>query len=158
MKMSKSDRQEAILRLIKEKDIETQEGLVSELIAAGLSITQATVSRDIKDLGIIKVATPEGNTKYRALNRTGDVAPQRLLYVFSQSIVSCQNAGNLVIIKTLPGMAQGAASALDSLALNGVIGTIGGDDTVFAATKNEREAEVLAKTIFYINDKLNQED
>ena len=158
MKMSKSDRQEAILRLIKQKDIETQEGLVSELIASGLTITQATVSRDIKELGIIKVAAPDGNTKYRALNRTGEVAPQRLLYVFSQSILGCQNAGNLVVIKTLPGMAQGAASALDSLALNNVVGTIAGDDTVFVATKNEREADSLLKTVSYIANRMNQEE
>lgn len=157
MKMGKNDRQESILRLIRSKDIGTQEELVSELIDQGLAITQATVSRDIKELGIIKVTNAQGNAKYSVLDRTGDVAPGRLLYVFSQSVISCQCAMHLVVIRTLPGMAQGAASALDSIHLPGVVGSIAGDDTVFVATPSPEEAIALAQTIRDMNARLNSE-
>ncbi len=157
MKMGKNERQESILRLIRSKDIGTQEELVSELIHQGLAITQATVSRDIKELGIIKVTNAQGNAKYSVLDRTGDVAPGRLLYVFSQSVISCQSAMHLVVIRTLPGMAQGAASALDSIRLPGVVGSIAGDDTVFVATPSPEEAVALALTIRDMNARLNSE-
>lgn len=157
MKMGKNERQESILRLIRSKDIGTQEELVSELIDQGLVITQATVSRDIKDLGIIKVTNAQGNAKYSVLDRTGDIAPGRLLYVFSQSVISCECAMHLVVIRTLPGMAQGAASALDSIRLPGVIGSIAGDDTVFVATPSPEDAVALAQTIRDMNSRLNSE-
>ena len=157
MKMAKNDRQESILRLIRSKEISTQEELVSELIGAGLTITQATVSRDIKDLGIIKITSPSGLAKDTVLDRTGDVAPGRLLNVFSQSVISCESAQNLVIIRTLPGMAQAAASALDSIHLPGVIGTIAGDDTVFVASPGNQDALALVNTIRDMNSRLNSE-
>lgn len=157
MKMAKNERQESILRLIRSKDISTQEELVSELIDQGLLITQATVSRDIKDLGIIKVTSASGSSKYSVLDRTGDAAPGRLLYVFSQSLISCQCAMHLVVIKTLPGMAQAAASALDSIHLQGIIGSIAGDDTVFVATPSPEEAVALSQTIRDMTTRLNSD-
>lgn len=157
MKMGKNERQEHILRLIRSKDIGTQEDLVSALISEGLVITQATVSRDIKELGIIKVTAAQGNAKYSVLDRTGDVAPGRLLYVFSQSVIGCSCAMHLVVIRTLPGMAQGAASALDSIHLPGVVGSIAGDDTVFVATPSPEDAVALAQTIRDMNSRLNAE-
>jgi transcriptional regulator of arginine metabolism len=155
MKMAKNERQESILRLIRSKDICTQEELVSELVAQGLVITQATVSRDIKDLGIIKVTSVSGTSKYSVLDRTGDAAPGRMLYVFSQSVIGCECAMHLVVIKTLPGMAQAAASALDSIHLQGIIGSIAGDDTVFVATPSPDDAAALAQTIRDLNARLN---
>ncbi len=157
MKIAKNERQESILKLIRSKDISTQEELVSELIAQGLVITQATVSRDIKDLGIIKVTSASGSSKYSVLDRTGDIAPGRLLYVFSQSVISCDCAMHLVVIRTLPGMAAGAASALDSIHLPGIVGSIAGDDTVFVATKSPEEAVALAQTIRDMNARLNSD-
>lgn len=154
MKMAKNDRQESILRLIRTTDISTQEELVRELEAQGLVVTQATVSRDIKDLGIVKVALPSDNVKYSVLDRTGDVAPGRLLSVFSQSIINCEYAMNLIVIKTFPGMAQAAASALDSIHLQGIVGTIAGDDTVFAATLSPEEARVVCQTIKDMNTRI----
>jgi transcriptional regulator of arginine metabolism len=154
MKMGKNDRQESILRLIRTTDISTQEELVRELEAQGLAVTQATVSRDIKDLGIIKVALPSDNMKYSVLDRTGDVAPGRLLSVFSQSIINCECAMNLIVIKTFPGMAQAAASALDSIHLQGIVGTIAGDDTVFAATMNPEDALMVCEAIKDMNTRL----
>ncbi|MCQ2533140.1 MAG: arginine repressor [Clostridia bacterium] len=152
MKMAKNDRQELILRLIKENVITTQEELTNLVNSNGYQITQATCSRDIKELGIIKVTVPNQGTKYAVLERTGDVAPGRLLSVFTNSVLSCKPAMNLVILKTLPGMAQAAASALDSIHLQSVVGTIAGDDNIFVATPSVEEAEALVKTI---NDMIN---
>jgi len=147
MKTAKNSRQEMILRLIREQDITTQEELTSLVRGAGINTTQATVSRDIKDLGIIKVTLPNKSTKYAVLDRTGDSAPGRLLAVFSNSVRTIENAMNIVVIKTLPGMAQAAASALDSMHLSGIVGTIAGDDTVFAASTGIDEAQALVSTL-----------
>ncbi len=147
MKMAKNERQECMLRLVRAREISTQEDLARELENEGWQVTQATVSRDIKDLGIIKVTLPTGGTKYSVLDRTGDVAPGRLLSVFAHSVLSSQVAMNLVVVKTLPGMANAAASALDSIHLTGVVGSIAGDDTVFIATPSEDEALAINSTI-----------
>jgi len=151
MKMAKNERQEAMLKLVRAKEISTQEELARELENAGWQVTQATVSRDIKDLGIIKVTLPSGGTKYSVLDRTGDVAPGRLLSVFSHCVLSSDVAMNLVIVKTLPGMANAAASALDSIHLTGVVGTIAGDDTVFIATSSPEDALAINATIKDMN-------
>ena len=140
-------RQNKILELIENNEIETQEKLVSLLAEHGYDVTQATISRDIKELGIIKITLPNRATKYCVLDRTGDTAPGRLLAVFSNSIVSVNQAMNLIVIKTLPGMAQAAASALDSMHLEECTGTIAGDDTIFAACPGIEEAKALAITI-----------
>ncbi len=155
MKMAKNERQEAILKLVRAKEISTQEELARELEAAGWQVTQATVSRDIKDLGIIKVTLPSGGTKYSVLDRTGDVAPGRLLSVFSHSVLSSDVAMNLVVVRTLPGMANAAASALDSIHLAGVVGSIAGDDTVFIATPSYEDALAINATIKDMNNRNN---
>lgn len=147
MKTAKNSRQEIILKLIRENDIATQEELTAMVKASGINTTQATVSRDIKDLGIIKVTLPNKSTKYAVLDRTGDSAPGRLLAVFSNSVRTIETAMNIVVIKTLPGMAQAAASALDSMHLSGVVGTIAGDDTVFVASGSLDEAQALRSTL-----------
>jgi transcriptional regulator of arginine metabolism len=147
MKMAKNERQELILRLIRENDISTQEELTNLIKKQGMDVTQATCSRDIKELGIIKVVLPNNQTKYAVLDKTGDIAPGRLLNVFSNSLLSCKNAMNLVVISTLPGMAQAAASALDSMHLQYVVGTIAGHDTVFVATQGVDDAKALCATI-----------
>ena len=136
-----------IIKLIKEHDISTQEELTAKVKAAGFEATQATCSRDIKELGIIKITMPDKTTKYAVLDRTGDVAPGRLLAVFANSLISVQSAMNMLVIKTLPGMAAAAASALDSMHLEDVVGTIAGDDTVFACATGPSEAQALVVTI-----------
>ena len=147
MKTAKNARQEMIIKLIKEHDISTQEELTAKVKEAGFEATQATCSRDIKELGIIKITMPDKTTKYAVLDRTGDVAPGRLLAVFANSLISVQSAMNMLVIKTLPGMAQAAASALDSMHLEDVVGTIAGDDTVFACATGPNEAQALVVTI-----------
>ena len=153
MKTAKNARQEIIIKLIKEHDISTQEELTAKVKAAGFEATQATCSRDIKELGIIKITMPDKTTKYAVLDRTGDVAPGRLLAVFANSLISVQSAMNMLVIKTLPGMAQAAASALDSMHLQDVVGTIAGDDTVFCAASGIDEAKALVMTISDMMDR-----
>ena len=147
MKTAKNSRQEKILSLIRDNDISTQEDLTAKVNQEGFEATQATISRDIKELGIIKITLPSRATKCCVLDRTGDTAPGRLLAVFSNSIISVNQAMNIIVIKTLPGMAAAAASALDSMHLDECVGTIAGDDTIFAACNGIDEAKALAITI-----------
>jgi transcriptional regulator of arginine metabolism len=147
MRMSKSERQARLLQLIRESDISTQEELVVELNKIGLEVTQATISRDIKELGIIKVTSGHGLQRYVPMERSGEVASGRLMKVFSEAVIQVDLAVNLVIIKTLPGMAQACASALDSMRLPEVAGSIAGDDTVFVAARSAEQAAALSQTL-----------
>jgi transcriptional regulator of arginine metabolism len=143
MKPSKSERQSRLLQVIREQEISTQEELVTGLNQAGMEVTQATISRDIKELGIIKVSTAGGSQKYVPMERSGEVASGRLMKVFAEAVIQIDAAMNLVILKTLPGMAQAGASALDSMRLGEIVGSIAGDDTVFIATRSVEQAEQL---------------
>lgn len=147
MKTTKSERQSRLLQLIRENDISTQEDLVSGLNSTGLEVTQATISRDIKELGIIKVTSGNGLQKYVPMERSGEVASGRLMKVFSEAVVQVDHAMNLVIIKSLPGMAQACASALDSMRLQEVAGSIAGDDTIFIAARTVEQAEALSRSL-----------
>ena len=150
MKTSKSERQSRLLQLIRDREIGTQEDLVTGLNAAGLDVTQATISRDIKELGIIKVTTGNGLQKYVPMERSGEVASGRLMKVFSEAVIQVDLAVNLVIIKSLPGMAQACASALDSMRLPEVAGSIAGDDTVFVAARSAEQADKLCRNLSQI--------
>jgi transcriptional regulator of arginine metabolism len=145
--MSKNERQSRLLQLIRDRDIGTQEELAAALNAAGLDVTQATVSRDIKELGLIKVTIGSGQQKYVAMDHSGEVSSGRLLKVFAEAVIKIDIAANLVIIKSLPGMAQACASALDSLQLGEVVGSIAGDDTVFVATHSDIAAGNLRRIL-----------
>ncbi|HZK28657.1 MAG TPA: arginine repressor [Clostridia bacterium] len=142
-KIPKRHRQSRILQLIGERNIETQSDLVDALKLIDVFVTQATVSRDITELGIVKVTTGEGRQKYVALAHSGEVAAGRMKRVFAEAVTLISRSDSLVIIKTLPGMAQGAASALDSMYLDEIIGTLAGDDTIFIATHDRETAERL---------------
>ena len=137
----KNKRQEAILEIISAHDIETQEELIEKLSEAGFPVTQATASRDIKELKIVKVSGKNGKTKYARLSGYALTIPEQLLPVFSHGFVSADHANNLVIVKTLPGMAQAVASAIDSLAISELLGTIAGDDTILTVCRTEEYAQ-----------------
>lgn len=139
----KYSRHAKILELIDRYAIETQEELAEKLKEQGMDVTQATVSRDIKELRLIKVMSEEGKYKYAPMSQDGSMVSNRLLTVFSQSLVSCDYANNIVVIKTLPGMAQAAASAVDSLKWSEILGTIAGDDTIMIVCRAEKFAEEL---------------
>ncbi|WP_427339212.1 arginine repressor [Caloranaerobacter sp. DY30410] len=142
--MKKYARQTKILEIIKENEIETQEELADLLKKQGIEVTQATISRDIRELGIVKVMTNNGKYKYAALKQNQDCITERLITIFKNSIVSMEIAGNLLVLKTIPGAAQIAAFAIDSMKVDNIVGTIAGDDTIFVAVNgNEKTIEVL---------------
>jgi transcriptional regulator of arginine metabolism len=116
-----------------------------------MEVTQATVSRDIKELGIIKVTTGEGRQKYVLMDRSGEFASGRLMNAFRESVISIETAVNFVIIKTLPGMAPGSAAALDSMHIPNLMGSLAGDDTIFVATKSAEHAETMQKKLIEIS-------
>ncbi len=141
----KYSRQEKILELIGAYTIETQEELAEKLKEIGVDVTQATVSRDIKELRLIKVMDKDGRYKYASMNQGENTVPARIFNVFSQSVISSDYANNLVVLKTLPGMAQAAASAVDAINWPDIIGTIAGDDTIMIVCRTEPVAKELVE-------------
>lgn len=139
--MKKFTRQGKILELIKKYDIETQEELAEHLKNIGITVTQATVSRDIKELRLVKVLTKNGKYKYSVTKNNHEGTTDRLISIFRNSIISIEPAGNIVVIKTLPGAAQISASAVDVLNFTEVVGTIAGDDCIFIAVKDSETAQ-----------------
>ncbi len=140
----KSKRQEKILQLIHDHDIETQEQLLSELREAGFQTTQATISRDIKQLRIIKELGRTGHTAtaYRQ-SRWSIPSPQKLNIIFKQCLTSVEHAQNILVIKTMPGLASAACSALDKMNIPEIVGTLAGDDTAFIAMRDSASASTL---------------
>jgi transcriptional regulator of arginine metabolism len=144
----KKDRQSTILSIIASTDIETQNHLIEELAKAGIESTQATVSRDIKELHLIKELTPMGAYRYIAGTRPGaQNHTTRLKAIFKESVASYTNAQNIVVIKTLPGLAPAACSAIDAMGIRTLIGSIAGDDTGFLAMSDTSAAEKFCKEI-----------
>ena len=138
----KNDRQNHLLQIISEECIETQEQLLSRLQARGIKCTQATISRDIKEMHLIK--EPAGQGKYRyavSAHRTKLNFADKLRTIFHESIVNVDAAQNLVVIKTMPGLASAAASALDGMEIASKVGTLAGDDTVLLVMRDMISAE-----------------
>lgn len=140
----KPGRQNAILEIIAEKDIETQNQLMQELAARGVKSTQATLSRDIKDMRLVKELGPSGNYRYvvAAKAETTDL-DMRLKKILRESLVSYDVAQNLLVIRTLPGLASAACSAFDSMEIENLVGTLAGDDTAFLAMRDKGSAVKL---------------
>ena len=143
----KVKRQSKILELIRENDIETQEMLADLLNKAGFNVTQATVSRDIRELKLRKATMQSGKQKYVATAKESSFVTERLNRVFRDGIVSIDYAQNIVVIKTLVGMAMAVAAALDSMENSEIMGTIAGDDTIFCVVKNESKAVKLTENL-----------
>ena len=144
----KKDRQDAILHIIESIDVNTQNHLIEELAKVGIDSTQATVSRDIKDLHLIKEMTAQGEYRYVAGGRhDAHNYASRLKAIFKESVTSYANAQNLVVIKTLPGLAPAACGAIDAMSIKGIIGSIAGDDTGFLAMSDTEAAERFCKDI-----------
>jgi transcriptional regulator of arginine metabolism len=144
----KTSRQERILKIIAGRDIETQHQLMEALREDGIKSTQATVSRDIKELRLVKELSPDG--KYRYVPAGRDETPDfdlRLKKIFRESVTSYATAQNLLVIKTLPGLAPAACSALDGMDIPDLVGTIAGDDTAFLAMRDSEAAEHLLREI-----------
>ena len=143
--MKKSERHNLILRLIKENSVETQEDLVKLLAEKGVSATQATVSRDIKELGLEKKNSGDKNVYFASESRSLNV--NKYLRVFADGFSSIDTAGTLVVIKTVSGMAMAVAAALDNMDISQIVGTIAGDDTIMCATKSENDAAEMVEHI-----------
>ena len=140
----KPSRQNIILEIIEKQNIETQNQLLEALALRGIKSTQATLSRDIKDMRLVKELGPNGNDRYTAPARTEqeDLSP-RLRTIFRESLVSYDIAQNIVVIKTLPGLAPASCSALDKMEIDGLVGTLAGDDTAFLAMRDMEHARRL---------------
>lgn len=143
----KNSRHEAILNLINGTDIETQDELCRRLNEAGFKVTQATVSRDIKQLNLLKKKGPSGKNRYTVQTIPSMEPNDKLVRVLRDSIVSMDEAGNLLVIKTVSGMAMAAAAALDSLNIKEIVGSIAGDDTIMCAIKDVKQVKFVRDTI-----------
>lgn len=131
----KTSRHAKILELIQKNDIETQEELSAQLEREGYHVTQATVSRDIRELKLTKVALNSGKQKYVALNETSEDLTAKYTRVFREGFVSMDMAQNILIVKTVSGMAMAVAAALDHMNCNEIVGSIAGDDTIMCAVR-----------------------
>lgn len=146
--MMKTKRQEKILQLISENEIETQEQLLDALKDAGFQTTQATISRDIKQLRIIKELGPSGAYRYSVSARPAEhTFSAKLDIIFRQCITSAEHAQNLIVIKTMPGLAPAACSAIDKMQMSEILGTLAGDDTAFIVTRDVASASALCEEI-----------
>ena len=144
----KKERQNAILRIIASTDVETQNHLIAELASVGIDSTQATVSRDIKELHLIKELTSLGNYRYIAGGRPDTQNhTARLKSIFKECVTSYSTAQNIVVIKTLAGLAPAACEAIDGMGIKNLVGTIAGDNTSFLAMSDTASAERFCKEI-----------
>lgn len=133
-------RHRKILELIKKYEISTQEELADKLIDSGFLVTQATVSRDIRELSLTKIAVAGKGQKYTAVKTSETDMNKKLLKILKEGYLSSDNAGNIVVIKTESGMAMAVAAALDALGWHEIVGSIAGDDTIFCAVKTNDDA------------------
>ena len=146
----KTARQNMLIEIISSSEIETQEELSEALRSRGFAATQATISRDIKELRLTKAPRPGG--KYCYAVPPGETAgagwsPERLQSIFRECVIRVQAAQNMVVIKTLPGLASGACLALDSMEGQGIVGTIAGDDTAFVVMPDVKAAAAMRDVI-----------
>ena len=143
----KQKRQAKILSIIEQYDIETQDELLEKLAEAGFTTTQATISRDIREINLTKVAVAGGRQKYTFGKSTNHESIESYRKVLSAGILSMVPAENLIVIKTVSGMAMAVAAALDNVEINGLLGSIAGDDTIFLAVRSKDMTDAVMKTI-----------
>ena len=145
----KEQRHRKILELIKEFEIGTQEELADRLINSGYIVTQATVSRDIRELRLVKTATGEGGYRYMPANGNGKVAhsPNRFETIFRESVLKVDYAGHIVLVKCFSGMANAACEVFDAQTWEGVVGTLSGDDTFFILMRTEENAAEITRQL-----------
>ena len=143
----KTVRQVAILDIIEKQEIETQEELASALNARGIRVTQATVSRDIKELRLLKVLSPSGKYKYATGDQADNNLTDRFIRMLAESLLSVSSANNLIVVKTLSGSANVAAEALDSMHWPEVLGTLAGDNTVLLIIRSTEETITVTSRI-----------
>jgi len=143
----KSARHNLILEIIDSMDIETQEELAEELKRRGVKVTQATVSRDIKELRLLKVLSENGGYKYATVERAEKGMNDRFARILAESVVNIETVNNLVVINTLTASANAAGEAIDSMKWNEVLGTIAGDNTLLIIARSNEAVETLMARI-----------
>lgn len=144
----KSKRQEALLEIIRRERIDTQEELTNALRAAGFSVTQATVSRDIKELRLIKTLGEDGRYHYAAVRSAAtEEVSSKLQTLFRDAVRTVDHACNMVVVKCLGGTAGAVCAAVDSMELPSIVGTLAGDDTIMIVARTEADALRLSRTL-----------
>lgn len=143
----KARRHQRILDVVRNRPIQTQEELAEELAREGIAVTQATISRDIKELRLVKAPMGDGMYRYTVpAERNVDDINRRIERVFAETVVSIEDSGSIIVIKTLEGAAQVVGAILDDLGWPEIVGTIAGDDTIFAVVKPEdRTHDVMSR-------------
>ena len=143
----KRKRHALILELIQQYEITTQDELLAKLRENGFEVTQATVSRDIKELRLVKAMSPSGQYRYMAGAAQGDEYLAKFYTIFSGSVISVDYAGNTCVVKCYAGMAQAACAAIDAMHFEGLVGTLAGDDTIFVLCRTPELTQQLKSSL-----------
>lgn len=143
----KRKRHALILELIQQYEITTQDELLAKLRENGFEVTQATVSRDIKELRLVKAMSPSGQYRYMAGAAQGDEYLAKFYTIFSGSVISVDYAGNTCVVKCYAGMAQAACAAIDAMHFEGIVGTLAGDDTIFVLCRTPELMQQLKSSL-----------
>lgn len=144
---SKSRRQQKMIELVNTHEIETQEELAQHLRSAGFHVTQATISRDIRELKLSKVNGHAGKQKYVAVRETGNIMSDKLGRVLAEGYLESAHVPKIIAVRTMSGMAMAVAAALDAMSLKGFIGCVAGDDTVFCALTGDADENAIIAQI-----------
>ncbi|MCR4891662.1 MAG: arginine repressor [Lachnospiraceae bacterium] len=143
----KKKRQQMIISLIRDNDILTQDELAEKLGESGFAVTQATISRDIRELNLTKVMTESGQMKYVVAEDPVDALQDKYIRVLKECTVSVDMAQNILVIKTVSGMAMAVAAAMDALNFQEIVGSIAGDDTIFCALRSVEDTRRIMKKV-----------
>jgi transcriptional regulator of arginine metabolism len=143
----KNKRQNKIMEIVETYDVETQEELIEKLTEAGFNVTQATISRDIRELKLIKVMSEYGGYKYTLPSSERGEGRHIYASAVTESVRSVEYAGNIVVVKTYPGMANAVAEGIDSLHESDIIGCVAGDNTIIAVVRDEAQADYITKKL-----------
>ena len=139
----KENRQNKIKEIIETQSIETQDELLNQLLQQGFSTTQATISRDIREMHLTKVPDGTGKQKYAMIQNADTDVTRKYHQVLSAGILSLDDAENILVVRTVSGMAMAVAAALDNMELQGFLGCIAGDDTIFAVTRSKEFCKTI---------------
>lgn len=143
----KGNRHQRIVELVENYEIETQEELVDRLKEEGYQVTQATISRDIRQLNLTKISMGNGRQKYVILKQDNNQVGEKYIRVLKDGFVSMDRAQNILVIKTVAGMAMAVAAAIDTMKLDEIVGSIAGDDTIMAAVRTNEDTELVMSKI-----------
>ena len=143
----KTKRQSKILELIRKNDIETQEELLAHLLKDGYAVTQATVSRDIREMKLTKISVNGSKQKYTVLNDSVEDLSEKYVRVLRDGFISMDMAQNILVVKTVSGMAMAVAAALDAMKLKEIVGSIAGDDTIMIAVRTVEDTQLVMNKI-----------